>query len=214
MFEIEIIGATLQHEIPKLSSYCTVKVFSKELFQTEISNETLDPKWNAKFVRYHYDFDFKENSLNRPFYHEYLEVDVFNAKDKTKIYYARISLNNIGKTKCYKLMKPLLKEQETFNTSRIYIALKLLNNDIFSSSYNFSKLELCEVLSPSNQLYSHLYIQFDAIVQNPTYRGGLPGPCCGEKIIDVFDFVEVIFIVNFIFTIFYFLYILYILNLM
>ena len=236
MIEIEVINACLCPVVSNskdssryalgIDSYCVLKSNTKEIARTELCRTTLEPIWNEKFVKPIHELSNKEKIYNRPFYLEYLDVEVYeapsysnsltgasskapssteNTKQHVKIFESRVPLCTIGYFKSYRLISTTGAGNGTGSAtwsamdgpgggeSRIFIRISppLEDSGVYSNISHFCHNQLCEEYPPHHPLFRHLYLDFDWSPWGLTYNWGLPGPRCGEELVDRYECVEV-----------------------
>ncbi len=202
MIEVEVLNASLQQLNPVVSC-CVLKLHGKEIARTSPSLNTVEPVWNEKFPKTLAELNAKERDYNRPFFFEFVEIEVIDfAKsigEKTvKLYEARVPLYEIGEFKSYRLLKVHHdhrsdKEGGDVATAqgRIFVRLTVLDKQTFGRLKTCHLSQLCDVFPRQSAIYRHLFLDFSWSPDTCTFASGLPGPNCGELVIDKHNFVEV-----------------------
>lgn len=218
MLEIEIINATLDWTAISTSSsdnknsyspdtICVIKLFSKEIARTSPCYNSAEPVWSEKFVKTYNDLVTREKVYQRPFYLETLQIEIVDAhksSDRNSVLFeARVPITNVGTFKSYRLIKcanstetSKLEYHNSINPGNIFIRMNLLANDFLSSTITLARTQLCEALPSWSPMYRHLYLNWSFSPNSFSYSGGLPGPACGELIIDKYNNVEVTIILS------------------
>ncbi len=142
--------------------------------------------------------DAKQLDYNRPFFFECLEVSLFEVtrSQTEKLGECRIPLLDIGKSKWYKVVRPAgsNSHHDIDSAGRLKISTKLDGelNSFFTSS-STRRFMLFEVFPAHFPQHKHLYLDVKAQWDPSDLLGGLtlPGPTCGETILDMHTHVEV-----------------------
>ena len=146
-------------------------------------------------------FDAKQLEHNRPFFFEYLEVNVFDVAKSVseRIGECRVPLIDIGRSRWYKVVKPLHNSGylDVESTARLQISIDVegeLNSFFYSN--NPRQLTLAEVFPPTLPQHSHLFMQINPAWSPDLLLGNfvLPGPIAGEVIEDLHMSAEVCFL--------------------
>jgi uncharacterized membrane protein YgcG len=195
-------------------TYCVLRdCTGREIDRTDVCYQSFEPIWSRKIVSSYFDLNSMEQVNNRPFFLESLLVEVYDVsqlkhtnvaiKDKTdkaktlgvKLYETRVPIWNAGLFKSYRLLKTTAVDnssdsQPQLDESRVFIRINRLKDAIYDCIIDFAYYEMSVVYPCSSPAYRHLYLDFEWSPHSFTYTGGLPGPICGELVMDVYRDVE------------------------
>eukprot|EP01033_Poteriospumella_lacustris_P010448 gene10448-7427_t len=193
MFELEVGRMTFvnpNHVKPDTEVSCSIKFQGNELGRTEPANPA-QPVWNEKISLNHFDVNGLESVHNRPFYLEYLTLEVLQKGNK--VLETRIPLTCIDKPPTfYKLLRPEgqeSKHDKAHEASYLLLSMRSVDEALREWVPCFDRCELRHVLPAQPNLH-YLYASMDNTQPSTTYRFGLPGPTCGEQLVDMRRHVE------------------------
>eukprot|EP01033_Poteriospumella_lacustris_P010449 gene10449-7428_t len=193
MFELEVgrmAFVNSNHVKPDVDIVCSIKFQGNELGRTEPANPA-QPVWNEKISLNHFDVNGLESVHNRPFYLEYLTLDVLQKGNK--VLETRIPLTCIDKPPTfYKLLRPEgqeSKHDKAHEASYLLLSMRSVDEALREWVPCFDRCELRHVLPAQPNLH-YLYASMDNTQPSTTYRFGLPGPSCGEQLVDMRRHVE------------------------
>lgn len=190
MLAIQIIRAK---GLPVKDDYfTTVNFCGEEIFCTEGCNRESngDPVWQDADEFSLDSFNGKEEVNKRPLFLEKISIQVFADKGDRKaelVGEARIPLFNIGPPRWYKLVP---KTEGVTWDAQILITLSFPQNKLEEFS-NISFLPFSKVLDVSDVQTSPLFLNFGDSSLALFGANPLPGPTCGELLLDYHGSVEV-----------------------
>lgn len=194
MFELEVgrmAFVNSNHVKPDVDIICSIKFQGNELGRTEPAHPS-QPVWNEKISLNHFDVNGLESVHNRPFYLEYLTLEVLQKGNK--VLETRIPLTCIDKPPTfYKLLRPEgqeSKHDKAHEASYLLLSMRSVDEALREWVPCFDRCELRHVLPAQPNLH-YLYASMDNTQPSTTYRFGLPGPSCGEQLVDMRRHVEV-----------------------
>lgn len=190
MLAIQIIRAK---GLPRKDEYfTTVNFCGEEIFRTEGCNRESngDPVWQDADEFSLDEFNGKEEENKRPLFLEKISIQVYAERGERKselVGEARVPLFNIGPPQWYKLVP---KAEGVSWDAQILTTLSFPQSRL----QEFSKirfLPFAEVLDISNMQYSPLFLSFGDSALALFGANPLPGPTCGETVLDYHGCVEV-----------------------
>lgn len=175
---------------------CVLRFCGKEIGRTEsYYTESGETSWNKSLVvPIDTVFESKQIENNRPFFFEYLELQLFDTlKSQTeKIGECRIPLMDVGKMKWYKVVR-IGNNQELDCSARIQITLDI-DGDIYAKLQCEPHQRMLSDIFPINlPQHHHLYMDLGNN-WSPSHLLGclsLPGPRVGEIVQDLHNCTEV-----------------------
>lgn len=196
MFELTLVRISFAQNIKSDAEVvCVIKFQGNEIARTEAASAAAT--WNQRFPLNHFDLIGLETVYNRPFYLEYIELEIIQKGNK--ILESRVPLTCIDKPfSFYKLLRPEgqeSKHDKHHEASYILLGIQCVDTAIREWVPSFDRCELRQVLPEQPNLH-FLYASLENRSPSMTYRFGLPGPTCGEQLIDIHKNVEVRFLVR------------------
>jgi len=182
----------VSHDVPMWQ--CSIRYSGKELGKTLTAHYSSgNPTWNYRCEKnIKFDLSRKEVDYKRPFYFEFITVDVYDhgGKNPEKIGEARINLSGINTVQWYRLISGSHVAHDSF--SSISVGLLIEDPQVLKDIEYYKRIEISQSYNPNLKCYKHLYMNLDDPFSNEDILSlkGLPCPIKGEYILDKYDTVE------------------------
>jgi hypothetical protein len=190
---ISAMGISTRDHGNKLDYMAVVSHCGSELFATNVSSDCGDPVWQEAVVKPVDELRGREKEHNRPVFLDSLKIQVMWINEKHSpepIAEVRIPLSNIGPPQWYRLIKP----DSTFGPSGYagcLLCALTLTEDTLGEGRVVGFLPLTDVLRPNKPQHAPLYLNFEWSPVSLIGAHPLPGPLCGEILLDRHEHVEV-----------------------
>lgn len=172
----------------------SIRYCGKELGKTMAAHYSNgNPTWNYRCERnLKFDLCRKEIDNKRPFFFEYISIDIwdFSGKNPEKVGEARVYLAGVNTVQWYRVLFGSHISHDSH--SSISVGITIEDPQLLKDIELYKRIELSQLYSPSIQCYKHLFINLDDSLCTEDILGlkGLPCPSSGEYILDKYDTVD------------------------
>lgn len=190
---ISAMGISTPDHGNRLDYLAVVSHCGSELFTTSVSSDCSDPIWQEVVVKSVDELRAKEKEYNRPVFLESFKVQIMWINEKNApepVAEVRIPLSNIGPPQWYRLIKPDNAFAPSGDAGSLLFALTL-TEDSLGEGRVVGFLPLTDALKANKPQHAPLYLNFEWSPVALIGAHPLPGPLCGEILLDRHEHVEV-----------------------